>query len=95
MVKVITLKVITHGIVSFLNCVCSLSSFRCSALAQNKLHAIPVDSGLVFLTVVFITEDLETFCCRLCGTVQQHGFIVQDRSSGQGCNSILPQKIWH
>ena len=48
---------------------------------QSKLHAIPLDSGFVSLTVVFITEDLEIFCCRLCGTVQPHGFEVHDRSS--------------
>ena len=44
-------------------------------------------SGFVSLTVVFITEDLETFCCRLSGTVQPHGFEVQDRSSGMHFDS--------
>ena len=48
---------------------------RCSALASNKLQAIPLDSGFVFLTVVSISEGLETFC-RLQGTVHPHGFEV-------------------
>ena len=81
------MKVITHGIVSFLKCVSSLSYSSCFALAWNKLDAIPLDSGFVFLTVVFITEDLGTFCYRLCGTVQPHGFKVQDTSSGMNFDS--------
>ena len=52
----------------------------CSGVEQ--IPCIPLDSGFVLLAVVFITEDLETFCCRLCGTVQPNGFEVQDRSSG-------------
>ena len=65
--------------VSLLKCVSSLSFFRCSALAKNKLHATAFDSGFGFLTAVSTTEVLETYCCRFCGTVQPHGFEVQDR----------------
>ena len=65
--------------VSLLKCVSSLSFFRCSTLAKNKFHATTFDSGFGFLTAVSITEDLETYCCRFCGTVQPHGFKVQDR----------------
>ena len=59
------------------------SCFRCSALASNKLQAIPFAASFSLWTVVSNAEGLETFAERLSGTVQPHGLEVQ------GSNSVI------
>ena len=54
---------------------------RCSALASKQITSNSFRLWFCFLTVVSISEGLETFC-RLQGTVHPHGFEVHGSSSG-------------
>ena len=82
MVNFITVKVIIHE--SRVLKMCFKLNF-CSGIEQIACNCLGF--WLCFLTVVSITEDVETDCCRFCGTVEPHGFEVQDRSSGMHFDS--------
>ena len=91
MVKVITVKVIIHGSIILKMCF-KLKFFQmfCSGIEQIACNCLGFWLCF-FLTVVSINEDVETYCCRFCGTVQSHGFEVQARNK---MFIIIVQKIW-